>query len=94
MEFSLVCHFQYIKSNLQKLPLEYQGAIKHIDKEDVPAAASIISILQESNANFQYLVDLDGDFSFRDYISEKKKDSVQPNLFILNIEQYQIFKNL
>lgn len=85
---------QYIKSNLQKLPLEYQGAIKHIDKEDAPAAASIISILQERIQFFQYLVDLDGDFSFRDYISEKK-DSVQPNLFILNIEQYsQIFKPL
>jgi len=84
-----------IKSKLMLLPLEYQGAIKHIDKEDAPASASIISILQERIQFFHYLTDLDGNFSFRKYISEQREEKIQSNLFILNIEQYSaIFKPL
>lgn len=84
-----------IKAAFATLPLEYQGATKHIDKEDAPASASIISILQERIQFFLYLTDLDGTFSFRKYIREQANDKVQPNLFILNIEQYStIFKPL
>ena len=75
------------------LPLEEQGAIKHIDKSDSPASASIISILQERIQFFRYLVDIDGDFSFRDFIRENQFNN--RSLFILNIEQYNIiFKPL
>lgn len=78
---------------LKRLPLEHQAAIKHIDKSDAPASASIISILQERIQFFQYLTDCDGDFSFRKYIRETKE--APANLFILNIEQYStIFKPL
>lgn len=84
-----------MKSKLMQLPLEYQGAMKHIDKEDAPASASIVSILQERIQFFQYLTDLDGDFSFRKYIREQDKEKIHPNLYILNIKQYSaIFKPL
>lgn len=84
-----------IKAAFSTLPLEYRGATKHIDKEDAPASASIISILQERIQFFLYLTDLDGKFSFRKYIREQVEGKVQPNLFILNIEQYStIFKPL
>lgn len=84
-----------IKAAFASLPLEYQGATKHIDKEDAPASASIISILQERIQFFLYLTDLDGDFSFRKFIREQNGGERQPNLFILNIEQYStIFKPL
>lgn len=76
-----------------QLPLSEQGALKHIDKEDSPASASIISILQERIQFFRYLVDIDGDFSFRKYIRNQQKN--KHNLFILNIKQYEIlFKPL
>lgn len=75
------------------LPLSEQGAIKHIDKADSPASASIISILQEQIQFFRYLIDIDGDFSFRKFIRSQQKN--KQNLFILNIEQYNIlFKPL
>lgn len=84
-----------IKAAFATLPLEYRGATKHIDKEDAPASASIISILQERIQFFLYLTDLDGDFSFRKYIREQVEGKVHPNLFILNIEQYStLFKPL
>lgn len=84
-----------IKEKLMMLPQEYQGSIKHIDKEDAPASASIISILQERIQFFQYITDLDGDFSFRKFVREQREIEIQPNLFILNIEQYStIFKPL
>jgi type IV secretory pathway TraG/TraD family ATPase VirD4 len=77
-----------IVDRFKVLPLEYQGAIKHIDKTDAPASASIISILQERIQFFKYLIDVDGDFSFRKYIREEQEQ--KQNLFILNIEQYNI----
>lgn len=85
-----------IQAAFKTLPVSEQGALKHIDKSDSPASASIISILQERIQFFRYLVDVDGDFSFRKYIREEPaKKSTQPNLFILNIEQYAtIFKPL
>lgn len=80
-----------IIKQLKRLPLEHQGAIKHIDKSDAPASASIISILQERIQFFQYLTDFDGDFSFRRYIRETRQSPA--NLFIVNIKQYStIFK--
>ncbi len=43
---------------------------------------------------FRYLTDLDGEFSFRRYIHEQRQ-GVQPNLFILNVDQYaELFKPL
>ncbi|HHV86847.1 MAG TPA: type IV secretion system DNA-binding domain-containing protein, partial [Petrimonas sp.] len=83
-----------IKAAFQTLPPSEQGALKHIDQSDSPASASIISILQERIQFFRYLVDLDGDFSFRQYVREGQAGR-QGNLFILNIEQYaDIFRPL
>jgi type IV secretory pathway TraG/TraD family ATPase VirD4 len=78
---------------LKRLPLEHQAPIKHIDKTDAPASASIISILQERIQFFKYLTDFEGDFSFRKYIRERA--AAPANLFILNVEQYaSIFRPL
>jgi Type IV secretory pathway, VirD4 components len=76
------------------LPIGEQGAMKHIDKQDSPASASIISIVQERIGFFKYLQGKDGDFSFRKFIREQKKneDGVaihNPDLFLLNIDQYE-----
>lgn len=86
---------EHLKQAFEQLPIGEQGALKHIDKADSPASASIISILQERIQFFRYLVDLDGEFSFRRYIREQQNVKYQRNLFILNIEQYStIFKPL
>ena len=91
---------EYMQAAFKTLPLSERGALKHIDKGDSPASASIVSILQERIQFFRYLVDIDGNFSFRKFIREQEKDlgdqfQPQPNLFILNIEQYKtIFKPL
>lgn len=69
-----------------------RGAIKHIDKSDSNTSASIISILQQRLQFFRYLVDMDGDFSFRKYIRDENQKN---NLYLLNIEQYaDIFRPL
>ena len=89
-----------IQAAFRTLPLTERGALKHIDKSDSPASSSIISILQERIKFFYYLVDTDGDFSFRKFIRQQTRDAnghfrLQPNLFILNIEQYEnLFKPL
>jgi type IV secretory pathway TraG/TraD family ATPase VirD4 len=82
---------QQIKAAFQTLPLAEQSALKHIDKADSNQSASIISILQERIQFFKYLVDMDGDFSFRDFV----KSGQNACLYLLNIEQYKtIFKPL
>jgi hypothetical protein len=82
---------QQIKAAFQTLPLAEQSALKHIDKGDSNQSASIISILQERIQFFKYLVDMDGDFSFRDFV----KSDQNACLYLLNIEQYKtIFKPL
>ena len=82
---------QQIKAAFQTLPLAEQSALKHIDKSDSNQSASIISILQERIQFFKYLVDMDGDFSFRDFV----KSGQSACLYLLNIEQYKtIFKPL
>jgi type IV secretory pathway TraG/TraD family ATPase VirD4 len=76
------------------LPLAERGAAKHIDKDDSTTSSSLISVLQNGIKFFRYLTDLDGDFSFRQYIREQRQ-GVQPNLFILNVDQYaEVFKPL
>lgn len=76
------------------LPLAERGAAKHIDKDDSTTSSSLISVLQNGIKFFRYLTDLDGDFSFREYIREQRQ-GVQPNLFILNVDQYaEVFKPL
>jgi type IV secretory pathway TraG/TraD family ATPase VirD4 len=83
-----------IQAAFKTLPISEQGALKHIDKSDSPASASIISILQERIQFFRYLTDIDGDFSFRKFIRDQGHNA-QANLFILNIEQYAtLFKPL
>ena len=62
---------QQIKEAFQTLPLAEQSALKHIDKGDSNQSASIISILQERIQFFKYLVDQDGDFSFRDFVNSE-----------------------
>jgi hypothetical protein len=82
---------QQIKEAFQTLPLEEQSALKHIDKSDTNQSASIISILQERIQFFKYLVNMDGAFSFRDFV----KSDQNACLYLLNIEQYKtIFKPL
>lgn len=80
-----------MKTAFLTLPLIERSALKHIDKADSNQSASIISILQERLQFFRYLIDLDGDFSFREYIHSEKS----ANLYLLNIDQYKdIFKPL
>lgn len=85
---------------LNTLPLKERNAIKHINKEDSNTSSSIISIIQERIQFFKYLVDMDGDFSFRKFVREyvsvsEDKYKPHPNLFILNIDKYKnIFKPL
>lgn len=77
------------------LPLAERGAAKHIDKDDSTTSSSLISVLQNGIKFFRYLTDLDGDFSFRQYVREQRQQGVQPNLFILNVDQYaEVFKPL
>lgn len=79
-----------IKAAFQTLPVAEQGALKHVDSQDSPASASIISILQERIQFFKYLIGQDGDFSFRRYIRAARDPAAPPlpNLFLLNPEQY------
>lgn len=85
-----------IKFAFSTLPLAEQGAVKHIDNPESHASSSIISILNERILFLKYLVDLDGDFSFRQFIRGQQNESeVTPNLYILNIDQYKtIFQPL
>lgn len=73
---------------LKTLPPDKQGPIKHIDKADAPASASIISILQQRIEFFEHLVGKDGDFSFSKFM-RGHGDGPQPNLFLLNIPKYK-----
>lgn len=80
-----------IKMAFSSLPQRERGAIKHIDKADATASANIISILQERIQFFRYLVDMDGDFSFKEYVRSGDTN----NLYLLNIDTYKdIFKPL
>jgi type IV secretory pathway TraG/TraD family ATPase VirD4 len=82
---------EQIKAAFQTLPLAEQSALKHIDRSDTNQSASIISILQERIQFFKYLVDMDGAFSFRDFVTSDEN----AGLYLLNIEQYKtIFKPL
>jgi GTPase SAR1 family protein len=89
-----------MKTEFLRLPLVEQGAIKHIDKSDNNTSAVIVSVLQQRIEFFKYLIEMDGDFSFKKFIRGQKVDPngavrPNPNLFILNIEQYKsIFKPL
>lgn len=84
-----------MKKAFLTLPLAERGAVKHIDKDDSTTSSSLISVLQNGIKFFRYLTDLDGDFSFRQYVREQRQQGVQPNLFILNVDQYaELFKPL
>lgn len=73
-----------IKSKFEKtLPKEETGALKHIESPQSPQAAGVLSVLQEKISFFKYLINMDGDFSFRNFISNDKNG----NLFLLNIKQ-------
>lgn len=65
------------------LPAREKGALKHIENPDSPQASSVLSVLQERISFFKYVYDTDGDFSFREFISENRNR----NLFLLNIKQ-------
>jgi type IV secretory pathway TraG/TraD family ATPase VirD4 len=85
-----------IKYAFSTLPLAEQGAMKHIDNPESHTGSTIISILNERILFLKYLADLDGDFSFRKFIRNQQTASgVNPNLYILNIDQYKtIFQPL
>ncbi|HPB09495.1 MAG TPA: type IV secretion system DNA-binding domain-containing protein [Candidatus Cloacimonadota bacterium] len=70
--------------HLKTLPIEDRGALKHIESKGSGPAASVISTLTEKIGFFRYLVGLDGEFSFRDYIRQPGGG----NLFLLNIKNY------
>jgi len=81
-----------IRDQLSTLPSGELGALKHIDRADSNQAASVISILQERLQFFRYLIDTDGDFSFRDYITDDRDNRF---LYLMNIKTYDaIFKPL
>ena len=83
-----------IVAAFKTLPPEEQSALDHISNEEATTSSNIISVLKERIQFFKWIVDLDGDFSFRRYVREQRQ-KVQPNLYILNIEQYStIFKPL
>ncbi len=65
------------------LPPREKGALKHIENPDSPQAASVLSVLQERISFFKYIYDSFGDFSFRQFIKEKRNR----NLYLLNIKQ-------
>ncbi len=81
-----------IKNTLESnLPSEEKGALKHINSPQSPQAASVLSVLQERISFFKYLYYIDGDFSFREFIS----NNINGNLFMLNIKRNDsIFKPL
>jgi len=94
-----ICDFfsqplQVIQQKLNRsLPTSEKGALKHIDRHDSSQAASVISILQERISFFRYLINVNGTFSFRDYIS--KEDKYPGSLFLMNIRNYDaIFRPL
>jgi len=70
--------------HLKTLPVEDRGALKHIESKGSGPAASVISTLTEKIGFFRYLVGLDGEFSFRDFIRQPGGG----NLFLLNIKNY------
>jgi len=81
-----------LKEFMLDLPLSEAGGLKHIDRSDSSQAASVVSILQERLNLFRYLNDLDGDFSFRDWV---RNDEDRRNIFLMNvIESSQIFRPL
>ncbi|HQG93489.1 MAG TPA: type IV secretion system DNA-binding domain-containing protein [Acidobacteriota bacterium] len=69
---------------LKSLPVEDRGALKHIESKGSGPAASVISTLTEKISWFRFVTDLDGDFSFRDFIRRPGSG----NLFLLNIKNY------
>jgi type IV secretory pathway TraG/TraD family ATPase VirD4 len=85
-----------IKLAFSTLPLAEQGAMKHIDNPESHTGSTIISILNERILFLKYLANMDGDFSFRKFIRNQQNESgVNPNLYILNIDQYKtIFQPL
>ena len=70
--------------HLKTLPVEDRGALKHIESKGSGPAASVISTLTEKIGFFRYLVGMDGEFSFRDFIRQPGGG----HLFLLNIKNY------
>lgn len=73
-----------IIKKIKELPLEQQGALKHIESDGSGPAQSVISVLTEKIDWFEGITGLDGNFSFRKYISS----GANKNLFLLNIKNY------
>jgi len=69
---------------VKTLPLEFTGALKHIQHTGGGPAASVVSTLTEKISWFQYITDMDGDFSFRRFV----RDSGGKNLYLLNVKNY------
>jgi type IV secretory pathway TraG/TraD family ATPase VirD4 len=66
------------------LPKALQGPIDYLT--DSREAAGVLSTVHEKINFLEYLIDCDGPFSFRDYISNKSETR---NLFIPNISNYK-----
>lgn len=79
----------------RRLDIKERGALQHLNKADSSTSASIISIVRERIHFFRYLIDMDGSFSFREFIRQQNSEEIHPNLFILNIDKYDmLFKPL
>jgi len=79
-----------IIKKLQELPLVYHGAITYIESEK--QGAGVLSSLVLRIKFLDYLLDSDGDFSFRDYIRDEND---KRTLYLLNMAQYNlVFKPL
>ncbi|HOJ78457.1 MAG TPA: type IV secretion system DNA-binding domain-containing protein [Bacillota bacterium] len=82
----------YMKVCFEELPLSEQAGLKHIENPESNSSSSIISVLQERIQFFRYLIDIEGDFSFRKFIRDENDTRT---VYLLNIEQFKmIFKPL
>ena len=88
LNFFVKDRMQIIKK-IKELPPSFHGVINYI--RDSRQGASVMSALVRKISFIEYLVDNDGDFSFRSFIQDCK----HRKLFIPNITRYkQIFKPL
>jgi type IV secretory pathway TraG/TraD family ATPase VirD4 len=77
-------------NDFKEMPLNFHGAISYI--EDSRQGSSVLSSLIRRINFLEYLSDMDGDFSFRDYI---QNENDKRNLFIPNNANFKmIFRPL
>lgn len=74
-----------VKDYLEKLPITERAGLKHLSGETGERAGSVLSILEARLSFFRYLIDRDGDFSFKKYV---RGETDIRDLYILNLKKY------